>query len=216
MGGTVSRVDVERGERVVGTSQMSGTELCRIADFSRMEVAVEVGESDIVRIVPGDTATVEIDAYPRRRFRGFVSQTANSAKNMDLRFEQVTNFAVRIELLPDTVKFLPGMSAAVSIMTRRRNGCLTVPVEAVFTRNREEFIWNSGTEARISFERLCDITLLPPEEEGQEGLLPAPGQDIVFDNITFSYPGACELFHDFTLRLGPGGLYGRCRYRLRS
>lgn len=65
-------------------------------------------------------------------------------------------------------------------------------------------IVNSGTEARISFERLCDITLLPPEEEGQEGLLPAPGQDIVFDNITFSYPGACELFHDFTLRLGPG------------
>ena len=154
MGGTVSRVDVERGERVVGTSQMSGTELCRIADFSRMEVAVEVGESDIVRIVPGDTATVEIDAYPRRRFRGFVSQTANSAKNMDLRFEQVTNFAVRIELLPDTVKFLPGMSAAVSIMTRRRNGCLTVPVEAVFTRNREEFIWTVDQRGNARAQRI--------------------------------------------------------------
>ncbi len=141
IGGIVSRLNVERGERVVGTSQMAGTELLRIADFSRMEVLVEVGESDIVRVKPTDSARVEIDAYPRRKFRGIVTQTANSAKNMDERFDQVTNFGVRIELLPDSVKFLPGMSAAVDIVTECRNDCLTIPVGSVFTRDRETYIW---------------------------------------------------------------------------
>ena len=143
MSGIISRMDVEKGERVVGTTQMSGTELFRIADFSRMEVAVEVGESDIVRIAPGDSVRVEIDAYPRRRFAGTVVQIANSAK--------VANFGVRIELLPDSVKFLPGMSAAVSIITQRRDSCLTVPVEAVFTRDKETCLWivESGDRVRL-------------------------------------------------------------------
>jgi len=133
IGGIVSQMNVERGERVVGTSQMAGTELFRIADFSRMEVMVEVGESDVVRIRPSDSVRVEIDAYPRQRFRGVVTQIANSAK--------VTNFGVRIELLPDSVKFLPGMSAAVDIVTQRKDDCLTVPVGSVFTRDRESFVW---------------------------------------------------------------------------
>lgn len=134
--GIISHMEVEKGERVVGTSQMSGTELFRIADFSRMEVTVEVGESDIVRIETGDSVRVEIDAYPRRSFRGKVVQIANSAK--------VANFGVRIELLPDSLKFLPGMSAAVTILTDRRDSCLTVPVGAVFTRNRETCVWVAG------------------------------------------------------------------------
>ncbi|MBR5099738.1 MAG: efflux RND transporter periplasmic adaptor subunit [Bacteroidales bacterium] len=142
--GTVSRIGVEKGERVVGTSQMAGTELLRIADFSRMEVGVEVGESDIVRIESGDSVQVEVDAYPGRSFRGWVTQIANSAKNLDERFNQVTNFAVRIELLPDSVKFLPGMSAAVSIVTDERRNCLTLPVESLFTRNKETFVWTVG------------------------------------------------------------------------
>lgn len=141
IGGIVSRMNVERGERVVGTSQMAGTELLRIADFSRMEVVVDVGENDIVHIHPNDSVRVEIDAYPRRRFRGFVTQIANSAKNMDDRFDQVTNFGVQIELLPDSVKFLPGMSAAADIVTQQKSDCLTVPAGSVFTRNREAFVW---------------------------------------------------------------------------
>jgi len=143
MSGIISRMDVEKGERVVGTTQMSGTELFRIADFSRMEVAVEVGESDIVRIEPGDSVRVEIDAYPRRRFAGTVVQIANSAK--------VANFGVRIELLPDSVRFLPGMSAAVSIVTQRRDSCLTLPVEAVFTRDKETCVWvvEAGDAVRL-------------------------------------------------------------------
>ena len=142
--GTVSHIGVEKGERVVGTSQMAGTELLRIADFSRMEVGVEVGESDIVRIEPGDSVWVEVDAYPGRYFRGWVTQIANSAKNLDERFNQVTNFAVRIELLSDSVKFLPGMSAAVSIRTDESRNCLTRPVESIFTRNKETFVWTVG------------------------------------------------------------------------
>ena len=142
--GIVSRLNVERGERVVGTSQMAGTELLRISDFSRMEVGIEVGENDIVRIRPRDSVRVEIDAYPRREFRGVVTQIANSAKNMDDRFDQVTNFGVRIELLPDSVKFLPGMSAAVNIVTEKRPGCLAIPVSGVFTRDKESFVWVVG------------------------------------------------------------------------
>ena len=134
--GIISHMEVEKGERVVGTSQMSGTELFRIADFSRMEVTVEVGESDVVRIETGDSVRVEIDAYPRRSFRGKVVQIANSAK--------VANFGVRIELLPDSLKFLPGMSAAVTILTDRRDSCMSVPVGAVFTRNRETCVWVAG------------------------------------------------------------------------
>ena len=142
--GTVSHIGVEKGERVVGTSQMTGTELLRIADFSRMEVVVEVGESDVVRIEPGDSVRVEVDAYPRRHFQGRVTQIANSAKNLDVRFEQVTNFAVRIELLPDSVRFLPGMSAAVSILTEERPDCLALPTGSIFTRGKEEYVWTVG------------------------------------------------------------------------
>lgn len=146
MEGIISRMDVEKGERVVGTSQMSGTELFRIADFSRMEVAVEVGEGDIVRIEPGDSVRVEIDAYPRRTFKGTVSQIANSAK--------VANFGVRIELMPDSVKFLPGMSAAVSILTQRRDSCLTLPVAAVFTRDKETCVWVAEADATVHLRKV--------------------------------------------------------------
>lgn len=138
MDGIISRMSVEKGERVVGTSQMPGTELFRIADFSRMEVVVEVGESDIVRIELRDSVDVEIDAYPRRKFRGLVTQIANSAK--------VANFEVRIELLPDSLKFLPGMSAAVRIITDRRDGCLTLPVESLFIRDKEPCVWIADTD----------------------------------------------------------------------
>ena len=133
MDGIISRMDVEKGERVVGTSQMPGTELFRIADFSRMEVVADVGESDIVRIETRDSVEVEIDAYPRRKFRGVVTQIANSAK--------VANFEVRIELLPDSLKFLPGMSAAVRIITDRRCACMTLPLESIFLRDKDPFVW---------------------------------------------------------------------------
>jgi len=175
--GIVSQLNVEEGERVVGTSQMPGTELLRISDFSRMEVSVEVGENDIVRIRPRDSVRIEIDAYPRREFRGFVTQIANSAKNIDRRFDQVTNFGVRIELVPDSVKFLPGMSAAVNILTERRNGCLAVPVRAVFARERKTFVWVAGPDRTV--ERRAVVTGIQDRDriEIREGL--SEGETVV-------------------------------------
>lgn len=159
MSGVISRLSVEKGERVVGTSQMAGTEMLRIADFSRMEVIVDVGENDIVRIAPGDSATVEVDAYPGRIFKGTVTQIANSAKNIGTTFEQVTNFEVRIEMVSesysdllekDKATLLPGMSATVSIMTGDLDGCTAVPLQSVFSRDRKTFVWVVGEKAAVS------------------------------------------------------------------
>ena len=141
--GIISSLSVEKGERVVGTSQMAGTEMLRIADFNMMEVLVDVNENDIIRITKGDTADIDVDAYPGRTFKGVVTQIANSAKNLTAAtsaLTDVTNFEVRIRLLPasyadllenDPIPFRPGMSASVEIETDRQDNALTVPLQAV-------------------------------------------------------------------------------------
>lgn len=141
--GIISSLSVEKGERVVGTSQMAGTEMLRIADFNMMEVLVDVNENDIIRITKGDTADIDVDAYPGRTFKGVVTQIANSAKNLTATtsaLTDVTNFEVRIRLLPesyadllenDPIPFRPGMSASVEINTDRQDNALTVPLQAV-------------------------------------------------------------------------------------
>lgn len=141
--GIVSSLSVEKGERVVGTSQMAGTEMLRIADFEMMEVLVDVNENDIIRISKGDTADIEVDAYPGRRFKGVVTQIANSAKNLGstaTALTDVTNFEVKIRILSssysdllasDPIPFRPGMSASVEIETERKDGVMTVPLQAV-------------------------------------------------------------------------------------
>jgi HlyD family secretion protein len=144
MNGVVSKLYVERGERVVGTSQMAGTEMLRIADFEKMEVLVDVNENDIVRIRKNDTALVEVDAYPGRKFEGVVTQIANSAKNIGSALEQVTNFEVKVYILPSsyadlvqnsrTNPFRPGMSASVSIQTETRRNALAIPIQCITTR----------------------------------------------------------------------------------
>lgn len=143
MDGIISKMSVEKGERVVGTSQMAGTELLRIANFDNMEVLVDVNENDIIRIKQGDTATIEVDAYPARKFTGVVTQIANSAKNIGLSIDQVTNFEVKIYILQESYSdlsatgrnpFRPGMSASVSIQTARKDSILTIPLQAITTR----------------------------------------------------------------------------------
>lgn len=142
--GIVSKLEVERGERVVGTSQMAGTEMLRIANFEDMEVLVDVNENDIVRIKERDTASIEVDAYPGRTFSGLVTQIANSAKNIGSALEQVTNFEVKIYILPESYQdlvaeshrnpFRPGMSASVSIQTETRPNVLAIPIQSITTR----------------------------------------------------------------------------------
>ncbi len=144
MTGIVSMLAVEKGERVVGTSQMAGTEMLRIANLNEMEVLVDVNENDIIRLSLQDTAYIEVDAYPNRKFKGIVTQIANSAKNTASSLsDQVTNFEVKVSILPDSytdlqgqnsIPFRPGMSASVSILTQISENALTVPLQAITTR----------------------------------------------------------------------------------
>lgn len=143
--GTISKLSVELGERVVGTAQMAGTEIMRIADLSRMETRVSVNENDIVRVKLNDTALIEVDAYPTEKFKGLVTQIANSASTSGLATDQVTTFEVRIFLLENSYKhlitkgistpFRPGMSTAVDIQTQTKSNILTIPIQAVTTRS---------------------------------------------------------------------------------
>ncbi len=142
MDGIISRMNVEKGERVVGTSQMAGTELFRVANLDQMEVKVDVNENDIVRLNQSDTAAIEVDAYPGKKFKGTVTQIANSAKNLTSGVDQVTNFEVKVLILPviedgkDVSRlFRPGMSASVSIQTDKRTGALSIPLQSITTRS---------------------------------------------------------------------------------
>jgi len=144
MEGIISKLSVEKGERVVGTSQMAGTEMLRIANFNEMEVLVDVNENDIIRIERGDTAIIDVDAYPGHKFTGIVTQIANSAKNIGMSMDQVTNFEVRIVLDPSSYKelaaegknpFRPGMSASASIQTTRVDSAIAIPLQSITTRS---------------------------------------------------------------------------------
>src|SRR5512133_1218845 len=144
MSGTVSMLLVELGERVAGTNLMAGTEMLRVADLSRMEAQVEVNENDIVRVNVGDTALISVDAYLDQKFKGIVTEIANSAKTTGVSADQVTNFDVKILVLPESYKLLaekhgtntfrPGMSATVDIQTERKRDVLAVPIQSVTTR----------------------------------------------------------------------------------
>ncbi len=150
--GTISSLSVEQGERVVGTIQMTGTEMMRIANLNVMEVQVDVSENDILRVSLNDEVDIEVDAYLDRKFKGKVTEIANSASNLtggqvSLNTDQVTNFSVKIRLDPDSYKdlitsgkrfpFRPGMSATVDIYTEKLDGALSVPIQAVTTREKD-------------------------------------------------------------------------------
>lgn len=131
MDGIISRMMVEKGERVVGTSQMAGTEILRLADFSRMEISVEINENDIIKVERGDTASVEIDAFKGQKFSGIVTQVANSAKSTGYLSEQITSFEVNILLSDDTSRLRPGMSATIAITTEKKDNIITIPLKCI-------------------------------------------------------------------------------------
>lgn len=150
MNGIVSKLSVEKGERVVGTRQMAGTEMLRIADLNKMEIRVDVNENDIIRVSLGDTAIIDVDAYSQRekKFKGIVTQIANTA-NDKASSDAVTEFEVRILILNssylDLIKegkrypFRPGMTASVDIITERKENVLSVALGAVTTRTDKDF-----------------------------------------------------------------------------
>jgi len=143
--GTVSKLDVEKGERVVGTQQFTGTEMMRIADLNKMEVRVDVNENDIIRVNLGDTAVIDVDSYSHmdKKFKGLVTAIANTANDKVSR-DAVTEFEVKIRILnesyADLLKegtrfpFRPGMTASVEIVTDSKYNVLSVPLSAVTTR----------------------------------------------------------------------------------
>lgn len=147
--GTVSKLVVKKGERVVGTSQFAGTEMLRIADLNNMEVRVDVNENDIIRISIADTAIIDVDAYTHfgKKFKGVVTQIANTAKDK-ISADAVTEFEVKIKILPssyaDLVEegnrhpFKPGMTASVDIITNTKANIITVPLAAVTVRKESE------------------------------------------------------------------------------
>jgi HlyD family secretion protein len=132
--GTVSKLISEKGERVVGTGMMAGTEIMTVADLNEMEARVEVGEVDVVLVQLGQRARLEVDSFRDRKFAGVVTQIANSAKTTGLNSQQeATKFEVRIRVT-DKDRFLPGMSVTAEIETRYRTNVLTVPIQSVTTR----------------------------------------------------------------------------------
>jgi HlyD family secretion protein len=147
--GTVYQISVEAGERVAGASQFSaGTEIMRIADLNEMEVQVSINENDIIRVNIGDTVNIEVDAYLNRVFKGVVTRISNTSGTglLTTGTDQVTNYDVRIRLMPESYSdlideskaykypFRPGMSASVEIITNKVFNILSVPIQSVTTR----------------------------------------------------------------------------------
>jgi len=159
MSGTVSMLLVELGERVAGTNLMAGTELLRVADLSRMEAQVQVNENDIPRVKLGDTALIEVDAYLDQKFKGVVTEIANSAKTTGVSADQVTNFDVKILVVPksyqklvdagDKNPFRPGMSATVDIRTQSKADIITVPIQSVTTRTDTTKVANTASQKDV-------------------------------------------------------------------
>ncbi|MGB0429183.1 MAG: efflux RND transporter periplasmic adaptor subunit [Bacteroidia bacterium] len=186
--GTVSSLSVEKGERVVGTNQMAGTEIMRIANLKLMEVLVEVSEIDITRIALRDSTRIEIDAFPNRVFKGVITEIAKSAKNATAQnfSDQSSTFEVKARVLPSSYKdliidtsqapFMPGMSAMIDIITDQKADIISVPILAVTTK--EVKIDSTSTE-----EQLVEIVYLFNNGEAVETRVKTGIQDDFYIEI---------------------------------
>ncbi len=143
--GTISSLGVELGERVLGTQQMTGTELLRVANLNNMEVEVDVNENDIVKVNIGDSTKIQVDAYLKKEFKGVVTSISNSASTATTA-DQVTNFKVKVRILKESYEdllkgkpatyspFRPGMTATVDIITKRKEKVIGVPISSVVVK----------------------------------------------------------------------------------
>jgi len=214
MDGVVSLLNVKKGERVVGNSMMAGTEMMRIADMSKIEVRVDVGENDIPKVSLGDSALIEVDAYQNRKFRGVVTQIASSSvlaaqQTQTTVSTDVTNYKVYIRLLPSSYTdlidpskpknfpFRPGMSASADIQTNTKENVLAVPINAVTTRDkgsdsatvtREEKPEEAGIQetARTSLSSDLDevVFVLQPDGKVKKVKVSSGVQDINYIEVT--------------------------------
>jgi HlyD family secretion protein len=171
--GIISKLTVKRGERVLGTQMMSGTEMMRISNFTAMMVQVDVSESDILRVAVGNEAEIEVDAYLDIKFTGKVTEIAASAKENALAAatnDQMSNYVVKIRIDAASYKdlmakykgkgspFMPGMSATVDIKTNKMENVLSIPVQAVTTREDDDKEEESAKKAGGPPELKADDT----------------------------------------------------------
>ncbi len=164
MDGVVSQLISELGERVSGSTFTQGTQIMTIADLSRMEARVDVGENDVVLVTVGDTAKVEVDSYPDRKFIGTVTQIANTATSRGLGTQdEVTNFQVRIRVVtPPGVSFRPGMSMAADVETETHANVLAVPIQSVTVRMPKD---DKKVDAPKEGEAQMDVSKSKKKEE---------------------------------------------------
>lgn len=169
--GIVSSLSVEKGERVLGTIQMTGTEIMRISNLNAMEVQVDVTENDIPKVKLGDEVDIEVDAYLGKKFKGNVTEIANSASNItsaaSAGTDQVTEFIVKIRVDPNSYKELtsksnkyplrPGMSASVDIFTNKREGIITVPIQSVTVREKDGIKKEEGKLTDADYEEVVFV-----------------------------------------------------------
>lgn len=192
--GTISKLDVELGERVVGTQQMAGTEILRVANLNSMEVEVDVNENDIVKVNIGDSTNVEVDAYLRREFKGVVTSIANSAETA-LTADQVTNFKVKVRILTESYldllegkpenfsPFRPGMTATVDIITNRRESVLGVPISSIVIRT-DTLSGKDTTATRALNSERFESLFVKKGEEAEIKVVETGIQDNQFIEIT--------------------------------
>jgi Multidrug resistance efflux pump len=138
MEGTVSKLNVELGERVLGSGFSQGTDIMTVSDLGNMEATVDVDENDVVLVKLGDTARVKVDAFGKKEFVGVVSEIGNSAKTTGTGTqEQVVNFEVKIKLSDPDKSLRPGMSCNATIETQTKTNVLAVPIQSVTARQGE-------------------------------------------------------------------------------
>lgn len=167
--GYITSLDVEKGERVVGTELMTGTEMMRVANLDRMEILAQVNENDIVRVQLQDSVIIEVDAFPDRPFKGVVTEIANSATTTGVATDQVTNFEVKILIFRDSYSDLvndltpqplrPGMSASVDILTESKYSILSVPLQSV-TLMADSLITDEMRSGSIESEKPIEIVFV--------------------------------------------------------
>ncbi|HRJ86129.1 MAG TPA: efflux RND transporter periplasmic adaptor subunit [Ignavibacteria bacterium] len=149
MDGIVTAMNNELGEKVVGTQQMAGTVIMTVSDLSVMDAEIEISETDITSVKLGDTAEVEVDAFPERIIKGYVYEISNSAKSKGTGTqEQVINFIVKIRIIDQDVQLKPGMSCNADIKVNSKSDVITIPIQSVTAREDEKMDENSDEEVK--------------------------------------------------------------------
>jgi HlyD family secretion protein len=173
--GVVSKLSVEKGDRVLGTIQMAGTDIMTVSDMGKMDVDVDVNENDINRISLGDSANIDVDAFEGKKFSGAVSEIGSAANVVGTNADQVTNFTVKVRINPESYMallnktaanpspFRPGLTATVDITTNRESG-LAVPIQSVTTRDQKKIDSSKGPGADTTATTTTKVNMAPVKE----------------------------------------------------